>query len=155
MKAAERSEHTDGCKAHTNGVHDQGAGKILPNDAARPLGHSEGLGQAGQIISKKNDIHIGSRTHGNPNIRFCECGGVVDTVTDYRDNSLLRRKVTHSLQLLLREQLGLDLFDAEFFAYRSRHATRIPGQQNRSDSHVMQRSNGAPSFRPNGICHDD
>ena len=94
-------------------------------------GDADGFDELHQIVTDQHDIgaftgNIGSRTHGDANCRFAECGSVVDAVSEHGHRVSFLDLLRDEGGLLFRQEFGISLSDAERSATASATAFASP-----------------------------
>ncbi len=97
----------------------QREGDVLGHDAPRAPRQPHEAGDAGQVVAHQS--HVGSLeggvaaggAHGDAHVGGGQGGGVVDAVTDHGRGAEALAEVAHGVDLVLRQQAGAHLVDAD------------------------------------------
>ena len=105
---------------------------------------------AGEIAFDQRDagaLHrdVGAGAHRDADIGFGEGGRVVDAVASHGHDAAFAAQPPHDGVLLLGQNLGLDIGDAEFCGDRLRGDAIVAGQHDDADAVGAQRSRARPA----------
>jgi len=117
---AERGIEDAGRNRHAHHVVDEGEKEVLPDVAHRCPAQRAGACNAGKIAFDKRDAGALDRdfracAHGDADIGRGQCRRVVDAVACHGDRAPLGAQLLHDLVLVLRQDIGDHVCDAEFF----------------------------------------
>src|SRR5699024_427243 len=84
------------------------------------------------------DGDVGAGAHRQAQVGLGQCWGVVDAVADHRDDLALALESGDDVDLVLGQDLGDDLLDADLGGDPTGHGLVVAGEQDRSETQVLQ-----------------
>ncbi|HUM13915.1 MAG TPA: hypothetical protein VLT82_23405 [Myxococcaceae bacterium] len=152
----QRIQPVQGGKCHAGAVHAEGSPEILEDDSAASAGNPDGLHQDLRIVPKEEHAsalpgNFGPTAHGDSDVCLREGRSVVDAVTHHGDAVPLGAKLSHALELLLRQDLGHDVIDAEFLADACGNRRSVPGEKYRAEPQRLQASHCLSGLGPEHV----
>ncbi|CVM15383.1 Uncharacterised protein [Streptococcus pneumoniae] len=138
---------------------DEGDRDVLPHHPHRAPGQIERLRQPLEPVAHQGDVrgldgHTGAgRAHGHADVRRRQGRGVVDAVTDHRDDAALGLQGLDRLELVLGQQARPHVVDAHLPGHGLRDAGMVAGQHHDlADADPVQRPDHARGLGPEGVC---
>ena len=125
-------------RARNSDLQADGDGHVGLDDRHRAVSQTKGERHAGEFVGHQR--HVGRlergmaarHPHGNTEVGGCERRRVVDAVSDHRDGTVALPQVLDGAHLVLGQQVGADLVDAD----RVRHEPRRRFVVTREHHHV-------------------
>ena len=106
--------------ANGNAGHVVGKGpeQVALDHPQRPTGESDGVGGGPQVTPDQGEVgsldgHVGAGTHGQAEIGLGERGGIVDAVTDHRDDPTVGLQPRDDVDLVPRQDFCDHLLDPD------------------------------------------
>ena len=91
---------------------------------------------------------VGAGAHGDADVGRGERRRVVDAVAGHGDDAALRLVALHDRALLVGQDLGLDLLDAELAGDRLGGRPVVAGEHHDADALRLERRRAPPASRP-------
>ncbi len=116
-------EHSERSQTDADGINGQGTGKVRHYDAMTLPGDLDGFDEVQEIIPKKQNVralasHIGSGAHRDSYICLRQRRRVINTVSYHGQYSTGPHQLLDTIELLMRQQLGLNRIDTQLHSYR-------------------------------------
>ena len=149
-------EHARGRQSDAECINTQSTEEIGPDDSPGAPREEERVGKFRQIVTEQHHIgalpgHIRSGAHGNSDLRFDQRRSVVDSIANHRDDAPFERQTLDSVALVLGQQVGGNLGDAELRGDLIGDRPRISRQQHGPQAQRMNSRNGRARLGTNSI----
>ena len=125
----------------------EGPEQVALDGAQGAAGQADGVGGRAQVAPDQGDVagldgHVGAGAHGQAQVGLGQRGGVVDTVADHGDDPALGLQPADDVELVLGQDLGDDLVDADLAGDRPGRGGVVAGQQDRGEAERPQLGDG-------------